>query len=66
MLFSSTTSRGHTRSSSVAFGDQPAVVLDENEQHVEGARAKLDGLARSAEQPLDRIELEAPTRINSI
>jgi hypothetical protein len=34
------------------------VVLDENQQHIEGTRAQIHGLARRAEQALRRVEFE--------
>ena len=40
------------------LGDEPAAVLHEQEQHVEGARAKLHGPPRRAQSPLGRIEFE--------
>ncbi len=41
------------------LGHQPALVLDEHEQQVESAPAEFHGLARCAQHPLRRIELES-------
>jgi hypothetical protein len=43
-----------------ALGDEPARILGEHEQEIEGPRSQLDGMASGEQLPLGRVQVEGP------